>query len=218
MYILAIETSCDETAAAVLDDNRILSNVVWSQLKLHAHWGGVVPSIARRAHEERLPALVTEACRRANARLSHPERPRAHRGEVEGSLPIDAIAVTIGPGLAPALEVGIAYAKKLALQYQKPLISVSHLEGHIASLFLRRKSGSFYVKGVDDLELPVLNLIVSGGHTELVLSHQRGIRDKGQGTRDKKNSSSFGPYPSSFILESRLLGATLDDAAGRGLA
>lgn len=188
MIILAIETSCDETAAAVLDDDRVLSNVVWSQLELHAHWGGVVPSIARRAHEERLPAVVAAALRRANLTNS------SSLSNLMNS--VTTIAVTIGPGLAPALEVGITYAKKLAIQYHKPLIPVSHLEGHIASLFLRRRPGVPYLSNLSNLNNASnwLSLIVSGGHTELVETRRQ-----------------------SFVLAHRLLGQTMDDAAGECL-
>lgn len=209
MIVLAIDTSCDETAAAVLDDDsprgeagRVLSSVVWSQLKLHAHWGGVVPSIARRAHEERLPAVVTAALRRAHL---------SNLSNLANS--VTAIAVTIGPGLAPALEVGVAFAKKLALQYYKPLIPVSHLEGHIASLFLRRKSGAFYVKGFDALEFPVLNLIVSGGHTELVETTRISNVEFRMSNERKTNPI----QNSSFVIRHFLLGQTLDDAAGECL-
>lgn len=178
MIILSIETSCDETAAAVVENDRVLSNVVWSQIKYHRTWGGVVPSIARRAHEERLPLVVSAALRQANlANLAN----KPH---------LSAIAVTVGPGLAPALEVGVAFAKKLAIEKNVPLIPVSHLEGHIASLFLRRKTNRSYL--TNSTNMPNLtnwiSLIVSGGHTELVATHAR--------------------------YNHVLLGQTLDDAAG----
>lgn len=178
MLVLAIDTSCDETAAAVLDEHRVLSTVVWSQIKYHRQWGGVVPSIARRAHEERLPIVIGEALKRAK------------------NPTLDAIAVTIGPGLAPALEAGIAFAKKLALEKKLPLIPVNHLEGHIASLFLRKKSNFPYVPNLPNLT-NWLSLIVSGGHTELVA------------TRTCQN------YPELPRVDTHsLLGQTLDDAAG----
>lgn len=167
MIILSIETSCDETSAAVLDRDRVLSSVTWSQIKYHRRWGGVVPSIARRAHEQRLPLVVSRALRLAKVNLPNSAN--------SPNLPnlISAIAVTVGPGLAPALEAGIHYAKALALLHEIPLIPVNHLEGHIASVFLRRKSGSPYSPNFPNhpnFPNPFLSLIVSGGHSELVLT------------------------------------------------
>jgi N6-L-threonylcarbamoyladenine synthase len=184
MTILAIETSCDETSAAVIDGDRILSSVIWSQIKDHSRWGGVVPSIARRAHEDRLPEIVSKAVSASRLALSG----------------INAIAVTVGPGLAPALEAGVAFAKKFSLENNKPLIPVNHLEGHIASLFLKRKSGLPLVNHSPAKQGPALqdnhflSLIVSGGHTELCLS--------------PSNPSN----PSHLLLSQ-----TLDDAAGEVL-
>lgn len=182
MTILAIETSCDETAVSVVDGDRILSSVIWSQIKDHKRWGGVVPSIARRAHEDRLPEIVSKAVSVSRLTISD----------------INAIAVTVGPGLAPALEAGVSFAKKLALENNKPLIPVNHLEGHIASLFLKRKSGSFYSPNFPNLpNFPnfFLSLIVSGGHTELVNSNLKIQKSKVE-------------------VRHSLLGRTLDDAAG----
>lgn len=191
MTILAIETSCDETSAAVISGNRILSSVIWSQIKDHAKWGGVVPGIARRAHEDRLPEIVSKAV--SGSRLTIND--------------INAVAVTVGPGLAPALEAGISFAKKLAVENGKPLIPANHLEGHIASLFLKRKSGTPFINHFNHLNHSVclLSLIVSGGHTELVLTNKLGPRAKGQGI-------TFSPHPLAFSHS--ILGRTLDDAAG----
>ena len=149
MIILAIETSCDETSAAVVDGDRVLSSVVWSQIKDHRQWGGVVPSIARRAHEKRLPGIVSRAI--YDSRLTMNK--------------IDAIAVTVGPGLAIALEVGIAKAKELALKWHKPLIPVNHLEGHVMSAL---------ALSIQDINFPALGLVISGGHTELVVIEKIG--------------------------------------------
>ena len=149
MIILAIETSCDETSAAVVDGDRVLSSVVWSQIKDHRQWGGVVPSIARRAHGKRLPEIVSRAI--------HDSRLTINK--------IDAIAVTVGPGLAIALEVGIAKAKELALKWHKPLIPVNHLEGHVMSAL---------ALSIQDINFPALGLVISGGHTELVVIEKIG--------------------------------------------
>lgn len=189
MPLLAIETSCDETAAAVVDSDRVVSSVVWSQIKYHREWGGVVPSIARRAHDERLSIVVDTALRRANM------------PNVASKPDLSSVAVTIGPGLAPALESGVAFAKRLALKQQLPLIPVSHLEGHIASLFLRRKTNLPYLTHLKIFSHTTdwLSLIVSGGHTELVQS-TRTTNDGGGMLNDE--------------IHHALLGQTLDDAAG----
>lgn len=209
MLILSIETSCDETAAAVVDGDQVLSSVVWSQIKYHREWGGVVPTIARRAHEERLPAVVETAIRRAKAHWNETCATRAPCGTRDTC--IDAIAVTIGPGLAPALEAGIAFAKKLADEKNLPLIAVSHLEGHIASLFLKRKSGSPYSSNFPNhpnFPNSFLSLIVSGGHTELVETTRI---PNGELQMTNENADI---QHSSFNIHHTLLGQTLDDAAG----
>ena len=163
--ILGIETSCDDTAAAVVCDGRVvLSNIVSSQLDLHAQFGGVFPEVASRAHVEAISAVVSRALDEAGA----------------GYEQLDAIAVTQGPGLIGSLLVGINFAKGLALATGKPLLGINHLEGHVYSLALEPKSAKF--------DFPVIVLIVSGGHSELVLM-------TGQG-------------------EYRRLGGTIDDAAG----
>jgi N6-L-threonylcarbamoyladenine synthase len=146
--ILAIETSCDETAAAVVRSGReILSNVIASQIAEHALYGGVVPEIASREHIRHIVPVVRRAL--AEARVSLDQ--------------IDAIAVTEGPGLAGALLVGIGYAKAMALALDKPLIAVNHLEGHIHSALLSSHTATA------PLEFPALALVVSGGHTHLYL-------------------------------------------------
>ncbi|MBI2641350.1 tRNA (adenosine(37)-N6)-threonylcarbamoyltransferase complex transferase subunit TsaD, partial [Candidatus Roizmanbacteria bacterium] len=147
MLILSIETSADETACAITKGRRVLSNVIYSQILTHAKWGGIFPSLAKRAHEERIDWVVEE-------------------GQKKFSLKdIDYIAVTQGPGLAIALEVGIKKAKELAQKYNKKLIAVNHLEGHIYSSFAQNSKGN----PKRELEFPYLALIVSGGHTEIVL-------------------------------------------------
>jgi len=165
--ILSIETSLDDTCAAVTRGLKVLSNVVSSQTRHHADWGGTVPDIAKRLHKEWLPRVVDTALRKA------------------GTPNLDAIAVTVGPGLAPSLEQGIDYAKKLATDKNLPLIAVNHMEGHLLSSYAQTKSGT---KGLNHPQYPALGFLISGGHTELVLM------------------KSLGKY--------ELLGETLDDAAG----
>lgn len=154
IYILGIESSCDETAAAVVrSGEQLISNVVASQIALHQPFGGVVPELASREH---LKAIVP-VIRRALVEAKHTYAS------------IDAIAVTQGPGLAGALMVGISYAKALAFALDKPLIAVNHLEGHIHAVLLEERQ-----KGNHELQFPVLALVVSGGHTHLYLAVQRG--------------------------------------------
>lgn len=163
VYILAIESSCDETAAAVVKNGReVLSNVISSQIAIHTLYGGVVPEIASRKHMENINPVIEQALREAGKTLEE----------------ITAIAVTYGPGLVGALLVGVAEAKALAFAAKKPLIGVHHIEGHIAANLI----------AYPELEPPFLCLVVSGGHTHLVV-----VKDYG---------------------EFEILGRTRDDAAG----
>jgi N6-L-threonylcarbamoyladenine synthase len=149
-YILGIESSCDETAAAVVrSGEEIASNVVFSQIATHQPYGGVVPELASREHLRAIVPVVRKAL--------------ADAGQTYQS--VDAVAVTQGPGLAGALLVGISYAKALAFALEKPLIAVNHLEGHIHAVLLEERR-----KGNHDLRFPVLALVVSGGHTHLYLA------------------------------------------------
>lgn len=177
MRILAIESSCDETAVAILsregDKLTLETSIVRSQIDLHEAYGGVVPEVAAREHLQLMVPLLHQALSGATVTTSL-NLPLLHGG---GG--IDAIAVTAGPGLAPALRVGVETAKALAWAWQKPLVPVCHLEGHIYASWLTKSKVP---------EFPVLALIVSGGHTELVL-----MTDHGKFER---------------------LGETLDDAAG----
>jgi len=151
-YILGIESSCDETAAAVVrSGEEIVSNVVFSQIVTHQPYGGVVPELASREHLRAIVPVVRKALADAGQTLHS----------------IDALAVTQGPGLAGALLVGISYAKALAFALDKPLIAVNHLEGHIHAVLLEERR-----KGNHTLEFPVLALVVSGGHTHLYLARQ----------------------------------------------
>ena len=142
-YILAIESSCDETAAAVIKNGReVCSNIIFSQIELHKLYGGVVPEIASRKHIEKINQVIEEALAEASLSLDD----------------IDAIAVTYGPGLVGALLVGVAEAKAIAYATKKPLVGVHHIEGHIAANYIENL----------DLEPPFMCLVVSGGHTHLV--------------------------------------------------
>ncbi len=142
-YILSIESSCDETSAAVVVDGReVLSNVIASQIDTHKKFGGVVPEVASRMHIEVISGVVEEALQEADVTLDQ----------------IDAIGVTYGPGLVGALLVGLQYAKGLAFATKKPLIGVNHIEGHICANYIQHK----------DLKPPFVSLVVSGGHTFIV--------------------------------------------------
>ncbi|MDP9074067.1 MAG: tRNA (adenosine(37)-N6)-threonylcarbamoyltransferase complex transferase subunit TsaD [Actinomycetota bacterium] len=170
MRILAIETSCDETAAAVVEDGRhVLSSVVSSQVDLHASFGGVVPEVASRAHVELLVPVVAEALLAAR---------------VDGRQ-LDAVAATIGPGLIGSLLVGVSAAKAYSLAWRIPFVGVNHMEAHLHAALLQDP----------DLSLPVVVLLVSGGHTLLIAMESAG---EGPG----------------FPFVYRLLGQTVDDAAG----
>ena len=141
--ILAIESSCDETAAAVVKNGReVLSNVISSQIELHKLYGGVVPEIASRKHIEKINQVIEEALEEAGTTLQQ----------------IDAIAVTYGPGLVGALLVGVSAAKAISFATGIPLIGVHHIEGHISANFIENK----------ELEPPFICLVVSGGHSHLV--------------------------------------------------
>ena len=163
IYILGIESSCDETAASVVKNGReVLSNVISSQIDLHTLYGGVVPEIASRKHIERINHVIEEALTTANMTLDD----------------LDAIGVTYGPGLVGALLVGVAEAKAISYAKKLPLVGVHHIEGHISANYIENP----------DLEPPFVCLVVSGGHTHLVV-----VRD-------------YGKY--------EILGRTRDDAAG----
>ena len=163
VYILAIESSCDETAAAVVKNGReVLSNIISSQIALHTLYGGVVPEIASRKHIEKINQVIEAALAEAKMTLED----------------MTAVAVTYGPGLVGALLVGVAEAKAVAYGAKKPLVGIHHIEGHVSANFIEHP----------DLEPPFVCLIVSGGHTHLVI-----VRDYG---------------------EFEIIGRTMDDAAG----
>ncbi|MBI4065812.1 tRNA (adenosine(37)-N6)-threonylcarbamoyltransferase complex transferase subunit TsaD [Candidatus Kaiserbacteria bacterium] len=197
MMILAIETSCDETAIAILEctglpaqagdeqraEFKILGNALLSQVEKHREFGGVVPMLAKREHQKNLPHILDNALAEANVSLQD----------------IDAIAVTAGPGLEPALWVGINFAKALALAWNKPLVAINHMEGHILSALALVNETPYesintppistrFNLVISDVRMPVLALLISGGHTELVLMKK--------------------------WLEYELIGQTRDDAVG----
>lgn len=174
MRILGIETSCDETAAAVVEDGcAILSNVIASQVDLHAQYGGVFPELASRAHVEAIAPVVEQALR------------DAHMGWDD----LDAIAVTYGPGLPGSLLVGLNFAKGAALGKGLPLVPVNHLEAHLYAHWLRTGADGSAPGG--ELAFPVLALIVSGGHTELILMHDHGHYTYLGGTLDDAAGEAF---------------------------
>ena len=222
MIILSIETSCDETSIAIIKGKgglknpsfEILSNVVLSQIKLHANWGGVVPMMAKREHSKNLIAILEKSLRKSSFLISksefliskqiqnsklriinkilerEPELLERFLKFIPTIKPpkIDAIAVTVGPGLEPALWVGINFAKALAFVWNKPIVAVNHMEGHIVAS--RLTTTSYKVKSGKSkvVEFPAIALLVSGGHTELVLIKK------------------WGDY--------KIIGQTRDDAAG----
>ena len=178
MYTLALETSCDETSVAVIEDGRrILSNIISTQVPIHRKFGGVVPEIASRQHIEYVMPVVKEALEEAEITLND----------------VDHIGVTYGPGLVGALLVGVATAKALSFAADKPLVGVNHMEGHIFANFLSHT----------ELEPPFLALVVSGGHTQLVkvLGYNRfelmgQTRDDAAGEAFDKIARVMGyPYP-----------------------
>ena len=167
MLVLGIETSCDETAAAVVrDGRRLLSSVVSSQVELHARYGGVVPELASRQHVEAIIPVLDEALAQAGCSLAD----------------IDAVAVTTGPGLAGALLVGANAAKAIAYALDLPLVAVNHLEGHIYAAWLQEAPAPRF---------PVLCLIVSGGHTDLVLMTGHGRYQRLGETADDAAGEAF---------------------------
>lgn len=166
VLILSIESSCDETAAAVVENGRnVLSNVISSQIEIHKQFGGVVPEVASRKHIENINDVVAEALKNAN--VSHEQ--------------IDAIAVTYGPGLVGALLVGVNFAKGLSYAWGKPLIGVNHIEGHICANYIENK----------DLQPPFICMVASGGHSHLVYVKDYGVYEIMGRTRDDAAGEAF---------------------------
>jgi N6-L-threonylcarbamoyladenine synthase len=185
MLVLGIESSCDETAAALLEDgNRVLSNIVASQIKTHRDFGGVVPELASREHLKNIGYVVWQAFSEAGKQYTD----------------MDGIAVTQGPGLIGSLLVGVSFAKAMAFSLRKPLVPVNHIEGHIYSAFLEHR----------DIQFPLLALVVSGGHTSLIYSpspgHYQSIgraRDDAAGEALDKLAKFLGlGYPGGPVIDS----------------
>jgi len=210
MKILAIDTSADETSVAITEGFRVLSSTIASQIKSHNVWGGIVPSIAKLAHAERIDGVVSETLRKAHVSVSRQSSVDSHQPNVsdkhlfcadDGVLPrgtsqakygvedtqINAVAVTYGPGLSIALEVGINKAKELANTLKVPLISVNHMEGHLYSPFVQNSNGNPH----RTLQYPFLSLLISGGHTQIVFAKENGKYE--------------------------IIGETVDDSAGEAL-
>ncbi len=166
IYILAIESSCDETAASVVKNGReVLSNVISTQIALHTLYGGVVPEIASRKHIEKINQVIEEALREARMELRR----------------MDAIAVTYGPGLVGALLVGVSAAKAISFATGIPLVGVHHIEGHISANYIENK----------ELEPPYVCLVVSGGHSHLVVVKDYGVYEIIGQTRDDAAGEAF---------------------------
>ena len=183
--VLAFDTSCDDTSVSVLKGRKVLSSVVSSQVDIHAQWGGVVPDIARREHEKNIPMVYDEALKKAKVSIED----------------IDYIVSTYGPGLAIDLEIGLNFAKDLAIRYFKPFIPINHMEGHLLSGLLENSKGKALTEDVEKAKkkdndndgikeelFPALGLLISGKHTELI------------------HVEEIGKY--------KKLGQTLDDAVG----
>ncbi|MDD9912640.1 MAG: tRNA (adenosine(37)-N6)-threonylcarbamoyltransferase complex transferase subunit TsaD, partial [Alphaproteobacteria bacterium] len=171
MKILGIETSCDETAVAIVDvantatgKHTLISQEIYSQYKEHFDYGGVVPEIASRAHAERLSTLIRKALNKATYTKDN----------------IDGIAVTVGPGLTGGLLMGLMFAKTLSMAWNKPMIGVNHIEGHVLSPLLEEK-----------IEFPYLVLLVSGGHCQFIKVEDIGVYEMLGGTRDDAAGECF---------------------------
>jgi len=192
MKILSIDTSCDETSAAVTEGLNILSNTIWSQASAHAKFGGVMPSLAQRMHEERIDWVINKALKSAKVKIED----------------VGAMAVTTGPGLSIALGVGIDRAKKLSAKYSKKLIGVNHLEGHLLSPLADSKIPNSQFP-ISDLSFPCLGLVISGGNTLFVKINKIGsyeilaqTTDDALGEALDKGARMLGlGYPGGAILE-----------------
>jgi len=187
MKILGIETSCDETAVAVVEAEdeqfKVLGSALHSQIEMHREFGGVVPNIAKREHLKNLPIVLEEALKKAGMSMDQ----------------IDMIAVTVGPGLEPALWTGIKFAEELGEKWNKKVVGTNHMEGHIASV-LANKTEEF---SMTNLQFPILALLISGGHTELVLMQSWTLKKVIGETKDDAVGEAFDkvarmlglPYP-----------------------
>ncbi|HYK09066.1 MAG TPA: hypothetical protein VEW42_06245, partial [Candidatus Eisenbacteria bacterium] len=227
MRILAIETSCDETGAAVVESNgnevKILSNVVATSLAIHSKTGGIIPEAAAREQVKYIIPVINEALEKAGITFGSTSKPKPHpnpllpgEGDQGKNLMVDAIAVTYGPGLIGSLLVGVETAKALSFLWDKPLIPINHLFGHIYANWLTQPHPNPLLKGEGDQggeipRFPLVALIVSGGHTDLVLmkSHTDitwlgGTRDDAAGECFDKSGRLLGlPYPAGPEIEQK---------------
>lgn len=191
MYILGIETSCDETSAAIIKDGKIISNIIFSQIDTHKIFGGVVPELAAREHLSKLPAVIDGALKKAKIKMKD----------------IGSIAVTYGPGLAGSLIVGLSYAKALAYSLKINYIGVNHLEAHLLSPFLE----------YDDFDFPFIGMVVSGGHTNIYVAKALGEYELIGSTRDDAAGEAFDKVAKMLGLEYPG-GPSISKAALRGNA
>lgn len=173
--ILAIDTSCDDSSAAILNNETVLSNIVASQNQIHKKFGGVFPTLAKQAHKENLEPTILMALQKSKSTFEE----------------LDAIAVTTGPGLAPALEIGIGFAKELAEKYQKKIIAINHIEAHALSPLALNNGKKSHKEKTAKKNFPALAIVISGGHSEFILVNEIGKYKK--------------------------IGKTIDDAAGECL-
>lgn len=198
MIILGIETSCDETALALIETRkvngvfecRVIDSLVHSQAELHSAYGGVYPNLAKREHKKNLPVLFEKLFKGLKS--------------ASNDLEVDAIAVTEGPGLEPALWVGIEFARELGEKWKVPVIPVNHMEGHIVGSLLESDAPRGAWQRLKEFELPAIALLMSGGHTELVMI-SRGLPSGGLASGGEASGSRW---------SYQILGQTLDDACG----
>lgn len=228
MKILGIETSCDDTCIAVIEtekncDFRILSNIASSQIKIHEKWGGVYPTLAKREHQKNLPIILKKTLKNIKNIVNNKVKEEIVLKEIfkkdEGMLretlkviknvpEIDLIAVTAGPGLDPCLWTGVNFAKILSLYWEKPLVPINHIESHLLVSFFEKKENKFLFK---KKEFPIIALIVSGGHTQVILIKEIGdykiigeTRDDAAGECFDKTARIIGlNYPGGPIIEKR---------------
>lgn len=189
MKLLAIETSCDETGVAIIefkkesDNFKVLANLLISQIDIHKEFGGVYPNLAKREHTKNLPILIDKSLEKAKLDIKD----------------LDAIAVTMGPGLAPALWVGVEEAKRLAKENDIPLYGINHMEGHIYASIVEEKKKNEYI--VTKPKVPALALLISGGHTEIVFMPTLGKYQKVGETLDDAAGEAFDKAARSLGLE-----------------
>jgi N6-L-threonylcarbamoyladenine synthase len=208
MLILGIETSCDETAVSLIRAEGSLqapkfesvSSAINSQIAIHQEYGGVFPKLAKREHIKNLPIVLNQALQEAglDGKIANLDREVWQKNNPNQNFPIDLITVTVGPGLEPALWVGIKFAEELGQKWQIPVVGTNHMEGHIVSVLLNKENSS-----PQEIQFPALALLVSGGHTELVFLNDWQTKQKIGETKDDAVGEAFDkvarmlglPYP-----------------------